>query len=101
MIWPRLIAPIQVDAYQVHARAAERNIALQVARGPYVSSRMYVARLIIEAGIVRLSAFAVWRFAPSSKSLGLPIGRSPGLAPFRMRSTKEALRRNSIDRSGP
>ena len=47
-------------------------------------STMCVARPNIEAGIVTLSAFAACRFAPSSKSLGLPIGRSPGLAPFRI-----------------
>src|SRR5215813_12610825 len=46
--------------------------------------RTCVARPNIEMGIVTLSALAVWRFAPSSKSLGLPIGRSPGLAPFRI-----------------
>jgi len=46
--------------------------------------RTCVARPNIETGIVTLSALAVWRFAPSSKSLGLLIGRSPGLAPLRI-----------------
>ncbi len=44
-------------------------------------------------GIVMPSAFAVFRFTTSSNLVGCSIGRSPGLAPFRILSTYPAARR--------
>src|SRR5262245_37493244 len=84
----------------VGGRRSDCHAGVTIADRPAKSrySTMCVARSNIEAGIATLSAFAARRFAPSSKSLGLPMGRSPGLAPFRILSTREALRRNSIER---
>jgi hypothetical protein len=44
------------------------------------------------AGIVTPIAFAVLRLTTSSNLVGYSTGRSPGLAPRRMRSTKDAVR---------
>ena len=43
-------------------------------------------------GIVNPSVLAVFRFTTKSNSLGRSTGRSPGLAPWRMRSTCAAMR---------
>jgi hypothetical protein len=40
-----------------------------------------------QGGIARPSSFAVWRLMMKSNFTGSWMGRSPGLAPFRMRST--------------
>src|SRR6266550_809019 len=51
------------------------------------------ARSSTDWGIVRLSAFAVFRLIASSNFVGCWIGRSPALAPFRILSTYPAARR--------
>ena len=43
-------------------------------------------------GIVRPSAFAVWRLSANSNLIGFWTGRSAGCAPLRMRSTYDAAR---------
>src|SRR5262249_20592263 len=57
------------------------------------------------SGIVSQSAFAVLRLTTSSNLLASCTGKSPGFAPFRMRSTYEAACRykygKSIRRSAP
>ena len=51
-------------------------------------------------GIVNPSALAVLRLMTSSNLVGSSIGRSPGLAPLRTRSTYRAARRNVSVRLG-
>ena len=51
------------------------------------------ARASSDGGTSRPSAFAVLRLKMSSNFVGCSIGRSAGLAPLRMRSTKYAARR--------
>src|SRR5262244_3810594 len=53
------------------------------------------------SGIARPSAFAVLRFTTSSNLVGNWTGRSPGLAPLRMRSTYTAARRYASAKSTP
>ena len=45
------------------------------------------AQIRIDCGIVRPSAFAVFRFTTSSNFVGCSTGRSPGFAPLRILST--------------
>ena len=51
--------------------------------------------------MVRPSAFAVLRLIISSNYVGCSMGRSPGLAPFKILSTKVAARRQTSMRSAP
>ncbi len=53
-------------------------------------SMTWSARPSSDGGTVRPRALAVFRLMTSSNFVGRSIGRSPGLAPFRMRSTKLA-----------
>jgi hypothetical protein len=50
------------------------------------------ARRSSDCGIVSPSAFAVFRLMTNSNLVGSSTGRSPGLAPFRILSTKYAAR---------
>ena len=59
------------------------------------------ARSRIDSGIVMPSALAVLRLTTSSNLVGCSIGRSPGLAPFRILSTYPADRRNKSSTFGP
>src|SRR5215468_2640076 len=53
------------------------------------------------SGILRPSALAVLRLMTNSNLTGASTGKSAGLAPFRMRSTYEAVRRKMSYTSGP
>src|SRR5215510_7954170 len=53
------------------------------------------ARNNTDCGMVRLSAFAVLRLMANSNLVGCSTGRSAGLAPLRILSTKVAARRNN------
>jgi transposase InsO family protein len=53
------------------------------------------ARIRMDWGTVRPSAFAVFRLTASSNVVGCSIGSSPGLAPRRILSTKPAARGNN------
>src|SRR5438876_6694745 len=53
-----------------------------------------VARVSTDAGIVSPSSRAVRRLMMMSNSVGCSTGISAGFAPFKMRSTKSAARRN-------
>src|SRR5262245_46450506 len=55
------------------------------------------ARSSNDGGITRPSAFAVLRLITSSNFVGCSTGRSPGLAPLRILSTKCAVRRNMLE----
>ena len=59
----------------------------------HIYSITWSARSSNVCGIVRPSAFAVLRLISSSNFVGCSIGRSPGLAPLRIRSTYDAARR--------
>jgi hypothetical protein len=59
------------------------------------------ARSRIDSGIAMPSAFAVLRLTTSSYCVGCSIGRSAGLAPFRILSTYCAERRNKSPKFGP
>src|SRR5436309_836985 len=52
------------------------------------------ARASAEGGMVRPRALAVLRLITSLNSVGCSMGRSAGLAPFRILSTYVAARRN-------
>ena len=52
-----------------------------------VHSITSVARIRMEGGIVMPRCLAVFRLSTRSKVVGCSIGRSPGLAPLRIRST--------------
>src|SRR5262249_54987905 len=59
------------------------------------------ARASSDCGTVRPSAFAVFRLITSSKLVGRSTGRSAGLAPLRILSTKTAAYRHSARKFGP
>src|SRR5262245_42852509 len=59
------------------------------------------ARTRIDRGIVRPRALAVLRLITSSNVLACSTGKSPGLAPLRILSTKTAERRAIASRLGP
>src|SRR4030095_5835916 len=59
------------------------------------------ARSSSDCGIVRPSASAVLRLMTNSNFVGCSTGRSAGLAPLRILSTKSAVRRNRSGRYGP
>jgi len=59
------------------------------------------ARTSIESGILMPRAFAVLTLTISSNLVGCSIGRSAGLAPFRILSTYVAARRAIENTSGP
>src|SRR5262245_42214955 len=60
-----------------------------------------VACARIDGGIVTPRIRAVFRLTTRSNFVGCSIGRSPGLAPFRILSTWVAARRYESTRSGP
>src|SRR5262249_38719473 len=55
-------------------------------------SMTWSARRTSDRGMVTPSAFAVFRLMTSSNFVGCSNGRSPGLAPFRILSTRVATR---------
>ena len=59
------------------------------------------ARTSTDGGMVIPSAFAAFRFITNSNLVGNSTGRSAGLAPFRILSTKYASRRKESGRFGP
>ncbi len=69
----------------------------RVGRAPY--SITWSARHRTDCGIVSPIALAVLRLITSSNLVGCSTGRSPGLAPFRILSTKVAARRAKSFRS--
>src|SRR6185436_15469377 len=77
-------------------RAAEQND--QIAASHSMTSS---ARARIDCGTVRPSALAVLRLMTSSNLVGCSTGRSAGLAPLRILSTKYAARRAISDALGP
>ena len=54
---------------------------------PSAYSITRVARTMISGGMVRPSAFAVFRLTTSSNLVGCSTGRSPGFVPLRILST--------------
>src|SRR6266702_8729581 len=59
------------------------------------------ARASIVGGMVRPRALAVLRLMTSSNFVGCSTGRSAGLAPLRILSTKNAARRQAVTVLGP
>ena len=78
-----------------HGAAGEADCCPQepAAWVEHVYSITWSARSSNVCGIVSPSAFAVLRLISSSNFVGCSIGRSPGLAPLRIRSTYDAARR--------
>src|SRR5882762_1631152 len=74
-------APIEAARLTVHSSRVV---------GHWITSS---ARDSNDGGIVSPSAFAVLRLMTSSNLVGCSIGRSPGLAPFRILTTYFAARR--------
>src|SRR5207253_2394911 len=77
-------------------RAAEQHDEL-----PPPHSITSSARASSEAGMSRPSVFAVLRLMTSSNFVGCSTGRSAGLAPLRILSTKNAARRQAVTVLGP
>src|SRR5215831_7099195 len=59
------------------------------------------ARPSTDGGIVSPNALAVLRLTANSSLAGCSIGRSPGLAPFKILSTKVAACRNTLGKLAP
>src|SRR5262249_5166840 len=78
------------------SRAAEQRYEL-----PPLHSITSSASASSLSGIWRPSALAVLRLMTNSNLTGASTGKSAGLAPFRMRSTYEAVRRKMSYTSGP
>jgi hypothetical protein len=55
----------------------------------------------MDAGIDTLACLRHEGFAPNSKSVGSPIGRSPAFAPIRIWSIKDAVRWHRRREGGP
>src|SRR5262249_60191825 len=71
-------------------------------RGPGCGHSMTrSARSSRDGGIVKPRAFAVLRLMITSNFVGCSMGRSAGLAPFKILSTKTAVRRQTVVMSGP
>src|SRR5215472_7268930 len=85
-----------------HERSDEKAAAERAEEHPpcahWISSS---ARPRSACGIVRPRALALLRLMASSNLMGCSTGRSPGLAPFRILSTKTAARRHMSFMSGP
>ncbi len=79
-------------------RSANRDISGRNKRHRY--SIIWLARVSTAGGIVRPSALAVFTLITNS-FVGCSIGRSAGLAPFRILSTNVAARRQLSRRSTP
>ena len=96
----RTPAPVQADrpdgpsSETLHTR---RPTALQQSNYSITSSAVASST----CGMVRPSALAVLRLITSSNLVGSSIGRSPGLAPFKILSTKLATRRKPSETSIP
>ena len=73
--------PADVDAADDSQQAFSESAAARL------HSITSVARTNIDGGIVMPSALAVFMLRMSSKVVGCSMGKSPGLAPFKMRST--------------
>jgi len=71
--------------HRVALSRALRAVAMSAATSDH--SITLSARSRIVCGSLMPKALAVWRFSVSSMSDGCSIGRSPGFAPLRMRST--------------
>jgi hypothetical protein len=69
--------------------------------GVVVHSMIWSARARSDDGMARPSALAVLRLITSSNFVGCSMGKSPGRAPRRMRSTYRAMRWNRSCGSGP
>ena len=73
--------------FQRHLRDSSRSRSYSITRS---------ARTRIDGGIVKPSALAVFMLITSSNFVGNSTGRSPGLAPLRILSTKYASRQEGI-----
>src|SRR4030095_10981000 len=94
----RARGPLQGDVRRRPRTLNLRAVLMITAIGYWISS---VACVRIECGIVRSRTRAVFRLTTRSNFVGCSIGRSPGLAPFRILSTWVAERRYESTMSGP
>src|SRR5207237_2395759 len=90
----RLLLRAQQTRRRHHAAEQQQQLAA-------VHSMTSSARVRIEGGTVRPSAFAVLRLTTSSNRVGCSTGRSAGLAPLRILSTYPAERANKSPRLAP
>jgi hypothetical protein len=92
----RSAAPI-LDSYCSHLQAGSA-IGMQATQ---IHSITRSARSMIDCGIERLSALAVFMLTNISNLVGCSTGRSAGLAPLKILSTYSAARCSMIGRFGP
>jgi len=93
----------EISAYRnsITRRGNQRHAADERDELAPVHSITSSARKRKDSGIVNPSAFAVLRLTTSSNFVGSSMGRSAGLAPLRILSTKNAARRKFSDSSTP
>ena len=77
-----------------NSRAAQQQTLVLTAASVQAHRITSSACSSIDCGIVIPSALAVLRLTTNSNFVGCSIGRSPGLAPFRILSTYPAARRS-------
>jgi hypothetical protein len=92
----RSAAPI-LDSYCSHLQTGSA-IGMQATQ---IHSISRSARSMIDCGIERLSALAVFMLTNISNLVGCSTGRSAGLAPLKILSTYSAARCSMIGRFGP
>jgi hypothetical protein len=99
----RLWRTLQTAVWCIRIRSAYpaiyvTGILARFARPHRITSLAWKRRV---GGMVRPMASAVLRLMTSSNVVGCSTGRSPGLVPFKMRSTWEAARWNNAAKFGP
>lgn len=101
--WPRRAWPLGVVAERANASpgASRGRRVVWAPTSLSLHSIASSARARSVGGMVRPSASAVFKFTISSNFVACSIGRSPGLAPLRSRSTRIAARLNIAGKFTP
>jgi hypothetical protein len=92
--------PLCVDSDELRQRSEMTRCAMNGSRRRTYSMTSS-ARVSSVGGTMMPSAFAVFKLITNSNLVGCSTGRSAGLAPLKILSTKAADRRNRSGRSGP
>jgi hypothetical protein len=80
MVYPRIVSTDVTD-FICNMKLVAATLGIATYRSTSVAWKR------TEGGMVRPNAWAVLRLITNSKVVGYSTGRSPGLAPFRRRST--------------
>jgi hypothetical protein len=98
-----LTARRSLPVFQISRHSQGYSAYLKVANNGSSKSYSIISSAVPRSrgAIVTPSELAVFRLIVSSNFIGFCTGRSPGLEPFRIRSTYDAARRNSSAGSKP